>query len=85
MTVAYKPDETRFKDGSEEKVGCVFCSASFVPLVEKHRAVATRPVRGSGGRGRGRGRGGRGRGSAATTGRPRAPKDKMAQLAAYFV
>lgn len=32
-----------------------------------------------GGRGRGRGRGGRGRG------RPKAPKDKMSQLAAYFV
>ena len=32
-----------------------------------------------GGRGRGRGRGGRGRG------RPKAPKDKMSLLAAYFV
>lgn len=32
-----------------------------------------------GGRGRGRGRGGRGRG------RPKAPKDRMSQLAAYFV
>lgn len=58
--------------------GCIFCSESFSKLVEKHKAVANRPVGrpnkpgGKGGRGRGRGK-------------PRQPKDKMAQLAAYFV
>lgn len=56
-------------------------------MVEKHRAVASRPVNirgGRGGRGTGRGgnKSGRGRGG---RGGARQPKDKMAQLAAYFV
>lgn len=60
--------------------------------MEKHRAITSRPIIANA---RG-GRGGRGsvtigvstRGGAATGGRGRgrgAPKDKMAQLAAYFV
>lgn len=93
VTVVYKSDQTKFKDGTEEKTGCLFCCAEFVPLVEKHRAVSTRPVQATNTRGGGRGgRGGvmvgastRG-GSSAGRGRGgRAPKDKMAQLAAYFV
>ncbi|XP_034671914.1 DNA topoisomerase 3-beta [Drosophila subobscura] len=103
VNVVYKSDKSKFKDGTEEKIGCVFCSSDFSHLVEKHRAVASRPVRSggprggkggrggvagvagavaaggeaaAGGRGGGGGRGGRGRGP---------PKDKMAQLAAYFV
>lgn len=92
VTVVYKADQSKFKDNAEEKTGCLFCSPDFIPLVEKHRAVATKPIQTNstrGGRGRGnvsvgngpaRGggssRGGRGRGP---------PKDKMAQLAAYFV
>ena len=85
---------TKFKDGSEEKSGCVFCCADFIPLVEKHRAISTRPAQittrgGRGGGGRpmamtttrgGIAMGGSGRGN-----RGRPPKDKMAQLAAYFV
>lgn len=92
VTVQYKSDQTKFKDGTDVKTGCLFCSSDFIPLVEKHRAVATPAShnnsrgRGGGGRGGGNingrttdgstrgGRGGRGR-----------PKDKMAQLAAYFV
>lgn len=93
VTVVYKADSTRFKDNSEEKTGCLFCSADFIPLVEKHRAVATRPVMEKstrGGRGRGAPVGGNGgitRGAAASGrgGRGKQPKDKMAQLAAYFV
>lgn len=55
--------------------GCIFCFPDFSKLVEKHKAVFSKPKFNkfkSGGRGRGR---------------PRAkqPKDKMAQLAAYFV
>ncbi|ALC49738.1 Top3beta [Drosophila busckii] len=87
VNVVYKPEKSKFKDGSEEKTGCVFCSMDFAHLVEKHRAVASRQVRNGGPRGgppggnagalvNGHGRGGRG-------GRP--PRDKMAQLAAYFV
>lgn len=93
MTVVYKADQTKFKDNAEEKTGCLFCDPAFVPLVEKHRAVATKPVQANATRG-GRGRGGavtvgsgpsRG-GSASNRGnRGRPPKDKMAQLAAYFV
>lgn len=86
----YKSDQTKFKDGADEKTGCLFCNSAFIPLVEKHRAVSTRPVQVSSRGGRG-GRGGATvavstRGGSAGRGRGgRAPKDKMAQLAAYFV
>lgn len=87
VSVIYKADATKFKDGSDEKTGCVFCSADFMPLVEKHRAVSSRPavasVRGGRGGGRGgaavvigNGRGGRG------GGRPPI-KDKMQLLAQH--
>jgi DNA topoisomerase-3 len=69
-------DKSKLLNEATEMNGCVFCSPYFTPLVEKHRAVSrpagTRAPRGRGGRGR-------------TRGRPRPPKDKMAQLAAYFV
>lgn len=69
--VIYKADQTKFKDGTDEKSGCVFCSDYFMPLVEKHRAVASRPI-GTGGRGGGggggRGGGGRGGGRGAAGG-----------------
>lgn len=76
LTVVYKSEKTRFKDGSEEKTGCIFCSPEFTSLVEKHRviAVTAQPTT------RGRGRGGK-----SNRGRPKQPKDKMAQLASYFV
>lgn len=100
LTVIYKSDQTKFKDGSDEKTGCVFCTADFMPLIEKHRAISSRPAHASmrGGRGGGGSaamstRGGVGGGGVAGGaviggrggGRGRAPKDKMAQLAAYFV
>ena len=91
VTVVYKADQTKFKDNAEEKTGCLFCSPDFIPLVEKHRAVATKPIQTNSTRG-GRGRGnvsvgnGPSRGGGSTRGaRGRPPKDKMAQLAAYFV
>ncbi|XP_055912245.1 DNA topoisomerase 3-beta [Eupeodes corollae] len=85
VTAQYKPEKSRFKD-CHEKTGCVFCSVDFSPLVEKHRAIAARPVNIRGGRGGGRGamKGGRGA-SGGNRGRTKQPKDKMAQLAAYFV
>ena len=60
-----------------------FCDQELSQLVEKQHAVWMKKRntagRGRGARGRGRGgRGGRGRGR-------KAPKDKMSQLAAYFV
>lgn len=55
--------------------GCVFCTPAFMALVEKHRAVASKPVT-TRSRGHTKGR---------SRGKPRPPKDKMAQLAAYFV
>lgn len=86
VSVVYKEDATRFKDGSLEKTGCLFCTAEFIPLVEKHRAVINRPaqVNTRGGRGK-KGAAGVTRGGPAGRGRGKAPKDKMAQLAAYFV
>lgn len=49
--------------------------------VEKHKAVEMRRAQG----GRGRGRSVRGHGGKSSRGRNKPPKDKMAQLAAYFV
>lgn len=91
VTVVYKADQTKFKDNAEEKTGCLFCSPDFIPLVEKHRAVATKPIQTNstrGGRGRGNvsvGNGPSRGGGSSRGGRGRPPKDKMAQLAAYFV
>lgn len=96
MTVIYKSDQTKFKDGSDEKMGCVFCTADFMPLIEKHRAISSRPAhasmrgaRGGGGSAamstRGGVAGGAAIGGRGGGGRGRAPKDKMALLAAYFV
>lgn len=80
VNVEYRPEKTKFSNDTTEKRGCIFCSEHFSKLVEKRRAaVNTRPSRPfRGGKTAGRGRGG---------GRPnkKPPKDKMAQLAAYFV
>ena len=80
LTVTYKQEKTPFADGDDKKTGCIFCSNEFLPLIEKHKAVENRRLnstRGRSTRGRGKGRSHRGR--------PKPPKDKMAQLAAYFV
>ena len=70
------------EDGSTEHTGCVFCDPIFSSMVEmKYAQMRRGRGRGGGRGGRGRGRGGRGRGG---KGRGK-PKDKMAQLAAYFV
>ncbi|KAG8034089.1 hypothetical protein G9C98_008570 [Cotesia typhae] len=76
IAVEYKPDKSKLPNEATEMVGCVFCTAAFTQLIEKHRAVASKPVitrtRGHSNKSRGRGK-------------SRPPKDKMAQLAAYFV
>ncbi|KAK3783011.1 hypothetical protein RRG08_015351 [Elysia crispata] len=83
VDVSFKEGKSPLPEGMSEHQGCVFCDPIFKPLMEKHHAAALRRggnrMNRGGGRGRGRGgkgRGGRGRGK---------PKDKMAQLAAYFV
>ena len=85
MKVEYKEGKSKLTDDKLEATGCIFCDQELSQLVEKHHAVLMKrrnlPGAGRGGRGKGgRGRGGRGRGR----GR-KAPKDKMSQLAAYFV
>ena len=79
----YLQNKTPLENGETDHTGCMFCDPKLKTLVEMKHAVFRRSGRGggrgrpSGGRGRGRGRpGGRGRGK---------PKDKMAQLASYFV
>lgn len=69
-------EKSKLPKEATEMSGCVFCSPYFTSLVEKHRAVSRPP-----GSRAPRGRGGKGR----SKGKPRPPKDKMAQLAAYFV
>lgn len=60
--------------------GCIFCDPLLTPLVKMSHAASKHPMY-RGGRGRG---GRRGRGSRRGKGRGR-PKDKMSQLASYFV
>lgn len=86
MKVEYKEGKTKLEDGELTAEGCIYCDDKLSRLVEKHHAVLMRrrPNRqgmGRGGAGRGRGKPGRGRGGK----RGKVPKDKMAQLAAYFV
>ncbi|XP_039304984.1 DNA topoisomerase 3-beta-1 isoform X4 [Solenopsis invicta] len=75
VTVEYKQDKSKLPNEVTEMSGCVFCTAAFVALVEKHRAVASKPVITRG----------RGHAKSRNRGKPKPPKDKMAQLAAYFV
>ncbi|KAJ8949800.1 hypothetical protein NQ318_000498 [Aromia moschata] len=78
VSVEYKQEKSKLPDNATEMKGCVFCNNHFSRLVDRPKAAVTsrpRPYRGGKVTGRGRGRGGRGR----------QPKDKMAQLAAYFV
>lgn len=82
VNVVYKSENTKFKDGSLEKTACIFCSSDFIPLVEKHKAIATNLSQSGGSRGRGSSRG-RGRGSENSRGAKGG--DKMAQLAAFFI
>ena len=81
MRVDYKEGKSKLPDDKTQGEGCIYCDEKLSNLVEKHHAVffkkRSAPRGGAAGRGgRGRGRGGRGR---------KAPKDKMSQLAAYFV
>ncbi len=83
LRVEYKEGKSKLADEKITAEGCIFCEANLSALVEKHHAVFMRRRQGAGGGGsaaaRGKGkRGGRGRGR-------KAPKDKMSQLAAYFV
>ncbi|CAG0894470.1 unnamed protein product [Cyprideis torosa] len=88
VSVKYKEGKSKFEDESLEAKGCIFCSPLLSPLIEKHRALnqKIRPQTAPGGatgaatRGGPGGKRGRGKGK-----RPKPPKDKMAQLAAYFV
>ena len=82
LRVEYKEGKSKLSDDKLTAQGCIFCDQELSQLVEKHHAVFMRKRNAqSSGKGRGRGRGGRGgRGK----GR-KAPKDKMSQLAAYFV
>uniref|UniRef100_T1JEW7 DNA topoisomerase n=1 Tax=Strigamia maritima TaxID=126957 RepID=T1JEW7_STRMM len=82
VTVEYKSEKSKLPDNATEASGCVFCESQFSSLVEKqHATIKRNNMRGRGGSRGGRGRGGRGRGKGRGRGRP---KDKMAQLAAYF-
>lgn len=77
VNVEYKQEKTKLPNSALSMKGCVFCSTEFGRLVDKPKtAVASRPRVFRGGKTAGRGRG---------KGRPKQPKDKMAQLAAYFV
>jgi DNA topoisomerase-3 len=85
MKVDYKEGKSKLHEGKTSAEGCIYCDAELSQLVEKHHAVLMkRRVNHQGGGGRGAARGGRGgRGRGGRGGK--APKDKMAQLAAYFV
>ncbi|XP_073954639.1 DNA topoisomerase 3-beta [Choristoneura fumiferana] len=75
VTAEYRPERTPLPAALTEMTGCLYCEPAFSAQLEKHRAVAARAPAS-------RGRGGRSRGNKH---RNKQPKDKMAQLAAYFV
>ena len=81
MKVEYKEGKSKLPGERLAGEGCIYCDPVLSNLVEKSYAVLgkSKRVGGAGRGGRGRGRGGRGRGGR------KAPKDKMSQLAAYFV
>ncbi|XP_077457856.1 DNA topoisomerase 3-beta-1 isoform X2 [Stigmatopora argus] len=79
VTVDFNKARTPLPDGETQHTGCVFCDSLFQDLVELKHAAMRHPMHRGGGARRGRGRG-RGR-----RGPPKRPKDKMAELAAYFV
>ncbi len=91
LRVEYKEGKSKLAGDATQAEGCIFCDSALSSLVEKQHAVFMRRRNqgqtggggsaAAGGRGRGRGRGRRGRGG----GGAKAPKDKMSQLAAYFV
>lgn len=85
IKVEYKEERTKLPRDLTELTACIFCNEDFAPLVEKIRAVPSRPARGGHHRSRGGGRGGKGKPRGGGGGKPKPPKDKMAQLAAYFV
>ncbi|KAK0089512.1 hypothetical protein PV325_006845 [Microctonus aethiopoides] len=75
ISVEYKQDKSKLPNEQTEMTGCIFCTKAFSRLVKKHRAVASKPVM-TRGRGQAKGR---------SRGKPRPPKGKMEQLAAYFL
>ena len=89
VRVKYNEGKTKLPDYKLTAEGCIYCDAEMSKLVEKQYAVMTRrrgPAGGGGPAGRG-GRGGKrgGGGGAGAAKRKKPPKDKMSQLAAYFV
>ena len=80
LDVDFNRANSPLPDSKTQHRGCVFCDHVLAPLIKQHHASSRHPMfKRGGGRGGGRGRRrGRGRGR----GRP---KDKMSQLAAYFV
>ncbi|XP_054629271.1 DNA topoisomerase 3-beta-1 isoform X3 [Dunckerocampus dactyliophorus] len=79
VTVDFNKARTPLPAGETQHNGCVFCDPVFQDLVEIKHATMRHPMHRGGGARRGRGRG-KGR-----RGLPKKPKDKMDELAAYFV
>lgn len=80
LNVDYSRTKSPLPEDKTQHQGCIFCDPLLKPLVKLSHAVSKHPMYKVG-----RGRGGRrGRGSRRGKGRGR-PKDKMSQLASYFV
>ncbi|XP_061621102.1 DNA topoisomerase 3-beta-1 isoform X2 [Phyllopteryx taeniolatus] len=79
VTVDFNKARTPLPASETQHTGCVFCDSVFQDLVALKHATMRHPMHRGGGARRGQGRG-RGR-----RGPPKKPKDKMAELAAYFV
>uniref|UniRef100_F6ST44 DNA topoisomerase n=2 Tax=Ciona intestinalis TaxID=7719 RepID=F6ST44_CIOIN len=74
LAVDFHKDKTPLENKETKHKGCIFCDQIFSSLIKlKHARLAVKRRPASKGRGRGRGRG------------KKPPKDKMSQLAAYFV
>lgn len=80
LNVDFNRTKSPLPNDKTQHLGCLFCDPLLAPLVKMSHAASRHPMY-RGGRGRG---GRRGRGSRRGKGRGR-PKDKMSQLASYFV
>ena len=87
LHVDFNRAKTPLPDNKTQHQGCLFCDPVLQPLVKMSHATSRHPMFRRGGRGGrgGRGRRGRRRGGGGGGGGRGRPKDKMSQLAAYFV
>lgn len=70
-------EKTKLPGDRVEMTECMFCHSGLSALVRQQHAISSKPAFNQGGRGRNR--------KHSKKSKAKQPKDKMSQLAAYFV